>query len=88
MGKFTTLALPKYRNFVYESKQFVRSGMSTMDSIMALKDHSSFKFVYGSNFLGQSRDNIFVFKMSIDLACSGVELAKCMQVRGICKICQ
>ena len=54
MDKFTILALPNYRNFVSESKQFVRSGMGTMDSIMALKDHSSLKFVYGSHFLGQS----------------------------------
>ena len=56
--------------------------MGTMDSIMALKDHSTFKFVHGSWFPGQSRDIVFVFKMSIDLPSSGVELIKRMQVRG------
>ena len=45
MDKFNTLASPNCRNFVSGSKRFVCSGMSTMDSIMALKDHSGFKYV-------------------------------------------
>ena len=82
MDKFSTLASPNCRNFVSGSKRFVRSGMGTMDSIMALKDHSAFKFVHGSRFPGQSKDKVFVFKMSVDLPGSGVELVKRMQVGG------
>ena len=63
-------------------RSFLRSGMGTMDSIMALKDHTAFKFVHGSRFPGQSKDKVFVFKMSVDLPGSGVELVKRMQVGG------
>jgi hypothetical protein len=82
MDKFSTLASPNYRNFVSGSKRFLRSEMRTMDSIMTLKDHSAFKFVYGSRFPGQSKDKMFVFKMFVDLLGSGVELVKMMQVGG------
>jgi hypothetical protein len=82
MDKFNTLASPNCRNFVYGSKRFLRSEMGTMDSIMALKDHSAFKFVHGSRFPGQSKDKVFVFKMFVDLLGSGVELVKRMQVGG------
>jgi hypothetical protein len=82
MDKFSTLASPNCRNFVSGSKHFLRSGMGTMDSIMALKDHYAFKFVHGSRFPGQSEDKVFVFKMSVDLPGSGVELVKRMQVGG------
>ena len=75
MDKFSTLASPNYRNFVSGSKRFVHSGMGTMDSIMALKDHSGFKYVHDSRFPEQSKDKIFVFKMSVDLV-------KHMQVGG------
>jgi hypothetical protein len=64
------------------SKRFVHSEMETMDSIMALNDHSTFKFVHGNWFPGQSKDKLFVFKMSVDLPGSGVELVKRMQVGG------
>jgi len=47
---------------------------------MMLKDHSSFKYVYGSRFMGQSKDKICVFKMSIDLPRSRMDLIECMQV--------
>src|ERR1700737_852172 len=80
IDKFNTLASPNCRNFVSGSKRFVHSGMGTMDSIMALKDHSAFKFVHGSRFPGQSNDKMFVFKISIDLPGNGVELVKKMQV--------
>jgi hypothetical protein len=53
-----------------------------MDSIIALKDHSAFKFVHGSRFPGQSKDKMFVFKMSVDLPGSDDELVKMMQVSG------
>ena len=82
MDKFNTLASPNYRNFVSGSKHFLRSRMRNMDSIMALKDHFAFKFVHGSRFLMQSKDNFFVFKMFIDLPSSDVELVKMMQVGG------
>ena len=78
MDKFSTLASPNYRNFVSGSKRFVCSGMGRMDSIMALKDHSDFKYVHGSRFPGQYKDKVFVFKMSVDLLGSGVDLVKRM----------
>jgi hypothetical protein len=56
MDKYSILASPNCRNFVSGSKRFVCSGMGTMDSIMALKDHSGFKYVHGSRFPGQSKD--------------------------------
>ena len=80
MDKFITLASPNCHKFVSGSKRFVRSGMGTMDSIMALKDHSGFKYVHGSRFPGQSKDKVFVFKMSVDLLGNGVDLVKLMQV--------
>ena len=54
MDKFNTLASPNCHIFVSSSKHFVCSGMDTMNSIMALKDHSGFKYVHGSRFPGQS----------------------------------
>ena len=50
MDKFSTIGFPNCRNFVSSSKRFVCSGMGTMDSIMALKDHSGFKYVHDSTF--------------------------------------
>jgi hypothetical protein len=82
MDKFNTLASPNCRNFVSGSKRFLRSGMETMDNIMAFKDHSAFKFVHGSRFPGQSKDKVFVLKMFVDISSSGMELVKKMQVGG------
>jgi hypothetical protein len=82
MDKFNTLAYLNCRNFVSGSKRFLCSGMRTMDNIMTLKNHSAFKFVHGSRFPGQSKDKVFVFKMSVDLPGSDVELVKRMQVGG------
>jgi hypothetical protein len=82
MDKFSTLASPNCQNFVSGLKRFVCSGMGTMDNIMALKNHSSFKYVHNSTYSKQSKDKIFVFKMSIDLPGSGVDLGKRMQVGG------
>ena len=62
MDKFSTLASPNCRNIVSGSKCFLRNGMDTMDSIMALKDHSRFKYVHDSRFPGQSKDKVFVSK--------------------------
>ena len=45
MDKFNTLASPNCLNFVFGLKFFLCSAMGIIDSIMALKDHSTFKFV-------------------------------------------
>ena len=50
MDKFSTLASPNCYNFVFGSKCLMCSEMGTMDSIIALKDHFTFKFVHGSRF--------------------------------------
>ena len=78
MDKFSTLASPNCRNFVSDFKHFVCSRMDTMDSIMAYKDHSDFKYVNDGKFLGQSKDKVFFFKMFVNLQGSGVDLVKCM----------
>ena len=78
MDMFNILASPNYHNFVSGSTHFLRSGMGTIDSIMALKVHFAFKFVYGSRILGQSKDKVFVFEMFVDLPSSDVELVKKM----------
>jgi hypothetical protein len=74
MDKFNTLASLNCRNFVSGSKRFVCSGMGTIDSIMALKDRSGFKYVYDSRFPGQSKDKVFVFKISVKLPGCGMDL--------------
>jgi hypothetical protein len=48
MDKLNTLASPNCCDFVSGSKRFLPSRMGTMDNIMALKNHSAFKFVNGS----------------------------------------
>ena len=55
--------------------------MRTIDSFMVLKDHYAFKFIYGSRFLGQSKDKVFIFKMFVNLLISSVEFVKKMQIR-------
>ena len=82
MDKFNTLASSNYRNFVFGSKCFLRSGMGIMDSLMALKDHSTFNFVHGNRFPRLSKDKVFDFKMFVNLPSSGVKLVKKMQVGG------
>lgn len=39
-------------------------------------------FVHENLFLGQSKDKMFVCKMSVDLLGNGVDLVNCMQVGG------
>ena len=56
--------------------------MSTTDNIMVLKDHSYFEYVHGSQFLGQSIDNMFVLRISMNLPRSGVDLVKHMHAGG------
>lgn len=56
--------------------------MRIADSVMAFKDHYAFKVVYGSTFLGQSKENILFFLILVDLLGSDVEFVKCMQIRG------
>lgn len=58
--------------------------MGAIDSIMALKDHSTFKFVHSTKFLGQSKNEVFVFKVFVDLPANGVKLIKYMLIgRGM-----
>lgn len=53
-----------------------------MNYIMVLKDHSGFKYVDESMFLGQSKDKMSVFKMSVDLLRSDVKFVKRIQFGG------
>ena len=78
IDKFSNLASPNNYNCVSGSKYFVCSGMGTMDSMMALKDHSGFKYIDGSRFSGQSKDKVFILKVFVDLQGSGVDLVKHM----------
>ena len=52
MDKFSNLSSPNIQNFVSGCKRFVRGGMGPMDSIMALKDYSGFKFIHENKFPG------------------------------------
>ena len=47
---------------------------------MAVKDHFGYNYVHSSIFPWQSKNQVFVFKLFIDLPGSGVDLVKCMQV--------
>lgn len=49
-----------------------------MDYIMALKDHLGFKYVRDNRFPRQYKDKMFVFKMSVDLVGSVVDLSRSM----------
>ena len=62
-------------------------GMRPIDSIMALKDYSGFKFIHENKFPGQSKGKVFVFKMSVDHPGSGVDLIKSMQPGGDLQNC-
>ena len=82
MDNFTTFASPNCRDFVSVSKHFVCNEMGTMDSIMALKGHSSFKYVHGSRFLGHFKDKMFVFTMSVNLPRSVCKLKVTWRIFG------
>lgn len=49
---------------------------------MTLKDHLGFKYVHDNKFLGQSKDKIFVLKVSVYFIRSGVNCVKRMHVGG------
>ena len=49
---------------------------------MALKKHYGLKYALDSWFLGQSKDKVFVFQMSMDLFGNQVDLVKRMQCGG------
>ena len=87
MDKFSNLLSPNIQNFVSGCKRFVCGGMGPMDSIMALKDYSGFKFIHENKFPGQSKGKVFVFKMSVDRSGSGVNLVKRMQPEGDLQDC-
>jgi hypothetical protein len=80
MDRFATLSPSNCRNFVVEARRFVCSGMNTINSIVALNDNSNFKYIHYNWFPGQSINKVFVFKISIDLACSGIDFVQWMQV--------
>ena len=61
--------------------------MGPMDSIMALKDYSGFKFIHEKKFLGQSKGKVFVFKMFVDRPGSGLDLLKHIQLGGDLQDC-
>lgn len=82
MDKFGTLGSPNCRNFVWGSKHFIRSGMNMIDSIIALKDHLGFKYVYGNIFSGQSKNKIIFFRISFYFSDCGLIHVKRMQVGG------
>ena len=62
MDEFNTFASPNCHNFVWGSKHFVHNGMNMIDSIIALKDHLGFKYIYGNIFLGQSKNVLLSLK--------------------------
>ena len=64
-------------NFVVGSKRFIRSGMGSIDSIMALTDHYGFKYVYDNMFPRKSKDKMFV-----DLVGDGEDSGRRMQCGG------
>lgn len=78
MDKFQILVSPNCRKFMVGSKRFIRSSIGTMDSIMALNDHSRFIFVHGGCFPSKSNDKVFVFKMFINMPDSRVNLVNRM----------
>lgn len=80
MDKFNALSSLNCHNFVSGSEHFVGSRMDMIHSIMILRDHSGFNYVYSSIFLGRFQVEIIVFKMLVDLPWSGVNCVKCMQV--------
>jgi hypothetical protein len=80
MIKFSILASPNNCNFISGSKCFAHSGTCTIDSIMMLKDHLGFKYVHDNKFLGQSKDIIFVLKISVYFIGSGVNRVKRMHL--------
>lgn len=71
---------PNCRNFMARSKWFIKTGMSSMNRIVALKDHLGFKFVHNNRFLGQSKEKVFIFNMSVNIPGNGVNLVKRMQI--------
>lgn len=83
MDKFFTLASPNCRNFVAWFKRLICSRMGTINNIIALKGHYGFKLVYGSRFLGQSKEEKKnVLKMLVDLLGNGINLMNKFQIGG------
>jgi hypothetical protein len=54
IDKFSILVSFNYRNFVAGYKHFIHSGMPSLDTMMALKNHYGFKYVHDSRFPRQS----------------------------------
>ncbi len=82
MDSFAPLASPNCRNLVAGSRKVFKPNLGPIDSIMALKSNNNFKFVHDNRFPGQSKGKVFIFKMSVDLPGSGVDLVRRMQAGG------
>ena len=82
MDRFAPLASSNCRNIVSASRRLVRSSRAPMEGIIDLKKNPHFKFVHENRFSGQCDDKVFIFKMSVDLEGSGVDLVKRMQAGG------
>lgn len=80
LDKISTLVSLNCRNFVAWSKRFICNRMGTMNSIMVLKDHFGFKFIHNSRFPRQTKEKVFVFKMSVNLPINGISLVNKMQI--------
>ncbi len=79
MDRYSTLASPNCRNIVSGCRRVLKPNKGPMDSIIALKNNPRFKFVHENRFPGQSKEKVFIFKMSVDLQGSGVDLVRRMQ---------
>jgi hypothetical protein len=82
MDKYEALASPNCRNYIVGAKRLLRSDRGPIDSIQALKVNNPFIFVHENRFPGQTKDKVFIFKMSVQLEGSGFDLVKRMQHGG------
>ncbi len=80
--KYAYMASPNTRNIVVGSRRILKPTQAPLDGILALKNNPKFKFVQENRFPGQSKDKVFIFKMSEHLPGSGVDLVRRMQVGG------
>ena len=78
MDKFEHLSFPNLRNTISLSRSSGKQG--AYDSIMAMQSFTRIEYIHGNVFLGQSKDNVYIFKMLVDRSRSGVDLVKRMQL--------
>jgi hypothetical protein len=79
MDKLPTLASHYCKHFVAGSKRFIRRRMGSKNSIMVFKNHIGFKYLCDN---WQSKDKVFVLKLSMDLVESGLDqLSACRVIK-------